>query len=173
MKVRFTRKRQGLLLFLPFLAAAYLLWSPQVALAAPTPVPVPIPQDCAEANIFYGAVPPGGENAPVLVFVHGYGGQAIDWWFFNFGSGFNDMYDLAYSAGYRTAFVTDNLTGEAANCEVLRRPVISVFDAGDVLKRQLEYITDHYDVDQVSIVAHSKGGVDSQVAIVFNGAAAW
>lgn len=171
MKVRFTRKRQGLLLFLPFLAAAYLLWSPQVALAAPTPVPVPIPQDCAEANIFYGAVPPGGENAPVLVFVHGYGGQAIDWWFFNFGSGFNDMYDLAYSAGYRTAFVTDNLTGEAANCEVLRRPVISVFDAGDVLKRQLEYITDHYDVDQVSIVAHSKGGVDSQVAIVFNGAA--
>ncbi len=171
MKARFTRKRQVLLLFIPLLAAAYFLWQPQVALAAPTPVPVPIPQDCAEANIFYGAVPPGGADAPVLVFVHGYGGLAIDWWFFNFGSGFNDMYDLAYSAGYRTAFVTDNLTGDAANCEVLRRPVISVFDAGDVLKQQLEYITAHYNVDQVSIVAHSKGGVDSQTAIVFSGAA--
>lgn len=171
MKARFTRKRQGILLFLSLLAAACFFWQPAAALAAPTPVPVPIPQDCAEANVFYGAVPPGGEDAPVLVFVHGYGGQAIDWWFFNFGSGFNDMYDLAYSAGYRTAFVTDNLTGEAANCEVVRRPVISVFDAGDVLKRQLEYITDHYDVDQVSIIAHSKGGVDSQAAIVFSGAA--
>ena len=170
MKARLPRKRLLLLLLTPLLAASIFFWRPPSALAAPTPAPVPIPQSCLEANVFYGAVPPGGENAPVLVFVHGYGGQAIDWWFFNFGSGFNDMYDLAYAAGYRTAFVTDNLNSEAPDCDVPRRPVISVFDAGAILSQQLALITAHYNVDQVSIVAHSKGGVDTQAALAFYGA---
>lgn len=156
-------------ILLPLLIAFVALGIPQKAYAAPTPEPVPAPDNCYEANIYYGAIPPGGEDGDVLVFIHGYSGLAIDWWFFNFGSGFNAMYDLAYAAGYRTAFINTNVQSATGNCEVVRQPVHSVLDAGPVVAQQLDYITEHYNVDQVNIIAHSKGGIDAQSAIVFQG----
>ena len=68
---------------------------------------LPPPQPGSDRNIFYGAVPTGGEAAPVLVFVHGLRGTASDWWVSSTGIP-NDMYDLAYTNGYRTAFVSLN-----------------------------------------------------------------
>ena len=56
-------------------------------------------------SIYFGAVPPGNPDGPVLVFVHGYKGTADDWWTITPYDELNDMYVTAYQAGYRTAFV--------------------------------------------------------------------
>ncbi len=146
------------------------LWSlPQKAEAArlPDPQPVTNPADCYEANIFYGQTPPGHEDGTVLVFVHGYSGKALDWWFFNFSTGLNDMYEQAYNAGYRTAFLDVNIDPANPTCETQRQPVVSVFDSGRAISLQLDYIRQHYGVDKVDMIAHSKGGVDTQAAIIF------
>jgi hypothetical protein len=137
----------------------------------PDPQPLPPTGNCYRDNIFYGAVPPGGENAPVIVFVHGYGGLAIDWWlrvppYFD-----NDSYVRAYEAGYRTAFVNMNVDPAAPNCSVARTPSQSVIYDGFVLGLQIEVISQYYGADQVDIVAHSKGGIDAQAAILWFGAA--
>lgn len=133
---------------------------------APDPQPLPPTGNCTLDNIYYGAIPPGGDDNPVIVFVHGYGGLAEDWWFqipllYN-----NDSYQIAYDSGYRTAFVNLNVDPEAENCAVVRTPAKSFVYNGFVLAQQLTAITQHYDVRQVDIVAHSKGGVDAQAAIV-------
>ena len=112
-------------------------------------------------GIFVGAVPPGAEWNPVLVFVHGYGATAGCWWGSTPFDGVNDMYVTAYNTGYRTAFVSlDGPEGQPAD---------SMWANGLVLSLQLRVIAGHYDVDQVEIVAHSKGGVDAQTAIVYFG----
>src|SRR5688572_17881880 len=76
--------------------------------AAQTPVTPPYPPeptaptgDIALDRIYYGAIPEGGESAPVLVFVPGLGGVASDWWgpTFVVDEGDNDMYALAYGNG--------------------------------------------------------------------------
>ena len=59
-------------------------------------------QDPQWPTVYYGATPAqpdGGTSKPVLLFVHGAGGEAPDWW------SANNMYSDAWSAGYRTAFV--------------------------------------------------------------------
>jgi pimeloyl-ACP methyl ester carboxylesterase len=74
------------------------------------PIPSPEP-DPVHANLFYGAIPAPaylppdvGKSTPLLVFVHGVGGTAMHWW-----NG-NDMYEIAYWNGYRTAFInTDKM----------------------------------------------------------------
>jgi pimeloyl-ACP methyl ester carboxylesterase len=130
--------------------------------SAPADPPLPLPLDPpgGEAwmdNIYFGAIPPISEGKQVLVFVHGLGRFAEDWW-----SSGNDMYLLAYDAGYRTAFVTlDFPRNEPAN---------SIWENGETLSRQLEFIASYYQVEKVEIVAHSKGGIDSQVAIVYHDA---
>lgn len=110
------------------------------------------------SRIYVGAVPPGAEQNPVLVFVHGYGATAKCWWGPTEFDGMNDMYVTAYNAGYRTAFVS--LSGPQG------LPANSMWANGLVLSLQLRVIARHYDVGQVEIVAHSKGGVDAQTAIV-------
>ena len=146
---------------------------PGAAFAAPPdPQPLPPTGNCFRDNIFYGSVPPGGQNSPVIVFVHGYSGLAIDWWlrvppYFD-----NDSYERAYNAGYRTAFVNLNVDPAAANCAVARTPAKSVIYNGYVLGQQLAAITQHYGVAKVDLVAHSKGGIDSQSAILWFGGAA-
>jgi len=108
-----------------------------------------------------GAVPPGGELNPVLVFVHGYGATAGCWWGPTEFDGPNDMYASAYNAGYRTAFVSlDGSEGQPAD---------SMWANGLLLSVQLRAIANHYEVDQLDIVAHSKGGVDAQAAVVWFG----
>jgi len=94
----------------------------------------------------------------VLVFVHGYGAAAECWWGPTKFDGPNDMYAAAYNAGYRTAFVS--LDGPEG------RPVDPMWANGALLSFQLRIIAGYYNVDQLEIVAHSKGGVDAQTAIV-------
>ncbi|GAB4155163.1 MAG: hypothetical protein Fur0021_22330 [Candidatus Promineifilaceae bacterium] len=161
---------KALLITLMALATLWLLPTTSEAARLPDPQPVANPADCFEANIFYGEIPPGHENSPVLVFVHGYSGKALDWWFFNFSTGLNDMYEQAYNAGYRTAFLDVNIDPANPTCETPRQPVVSIFDSGEAINRQLEYILQHYGVDKVDVIAHSKGGVDTQAAIIFAGA---
>jgi hypothetical protein len=109
-------------------------------------------------TIYYGATPAGGGgNKPVLVFVQGLHGQANTWW-----TGGNDMYSDAYYAGYRTAFVDLIDAGGGGG---------SIWANGQMLAGQLNTITAHYGVGSVNVVAHSKGGLDTNAAIVHYGAA--
>ncbi len=117
-------------------------------------VPPPLPeQDPHHQNVFYGAVPPDiGYNAPVLLFVHGLGGTADKWWVGN------DMYDTAYDAGYRTAFISlspDNTPNNA-----------SIKDNAAVLTELLPEIAFHFQVENMYVIGHSKGGVDIQAAML-------
>lgn len=153
------------------LAAVFLVTAAPAYADPPDPQPLPATGNCVRDNIFYGAVPPGGQSSPVIVFVHGYSGLAIDWWlrvppYFD-----NDSYVRAYNAGYRTAFVNLNVDPAAANCAVARTPAQSVIYNGYVFGLQLQYITQRYGVAKVDVVAHSKGGVDAQAAIVWFGGA--
>ena len=74
--------------------------------AAPPPAPA-LTTDAVHSNLLYGAIPANGANAPVIVFVHGLGGNVQDWIEVSNcptsisgckGSN-NDMYDYAYQAG--------------------------------------------------------------------------
>jgi len=113
-------------------------------------------QDPSNATIYYGATPALGETKPVLLFVHGLGGVAEDWW-----TGGNDMYTMAYNAGYRTAFVSLAPGGA-------RNPAQDSYTQGITLSQQIMTITQHLNVPYVDIVAHSKGGIDTQAAIAFD-----
>jgi len=140
------------------------------AVAPPDPQPLPLTGNCVHDNIFYGAVPEGGEEGRVLVFVHGLSGLAEDWWSDNTLAGLNDMYLLAYEAGYRTAFVNLNVKRNIfGNCFVLRRPAYDMTENGLILNEQIEAILQHYNAEQIDIIAHSKGGIDAQAAVVWRG----
>jgi triacylglycerol esterase/lipase EstA (alpha/beta hydrolase family) len=134
--------------------------NPPAGLAAP---PAPQAAGARQAatgvagTIYYGAIPPGGGTGkPVLVFVQGQHGQANSWW-----TNGNDMYNDAYGAGFRTAFV--DLTDASGTGG-------SIWTNGQMLAGQLATITAHYGVDSVNVVAHSKGGLDTNAAIVHYGA---
>ncbi|HWI64451.1 MAG TPA: hypothetical protein VNT75_21685, partial [Symbiobacteriaceae bacterium] len=110
-------------------------------------------------DIYYGAIPPNVDyTKPVLVFVHGYNSSAHTWWQETAYHGVNDMYTYAYNNGYRTAFV--NLG-----------PDRDMWYNGSLLNTKLDTIRSYYGVSKVTIVAHSKGGVDSNAASVHYGAA--
>src|SRR2546423_12379851 len=113
--------------------------------------PAPSP-DPAAPNIFYGAVPPDGADGPVLVFVHGLQGKASDWWLNN------DMYSSAYAAGYRTAFVSLNADNTPNNAPWAQNAV--------VLKGLFPKIAAHFTTPHFYVVAHSKGGLDVQAALL-------
>ncbi len=101
----------------------------------------------SESNVYYGDVPTGSASKPVIVFVHGFIDLANLW----FTPG-NRMYDRAHHDGYRTAFVAMTRGG-------------GMWTNGELLSRMLEDITDHYNVQDVVIVAHSNGGKASEVAM--------
>lgn len=132
----------------PLLLSLLLALFAAAALAQPAD-PQP---DATAPNIFYGSVPPGGDNAPVLVLIHGLGGTAAFFW-----TGGNDMYAKAYAAGYRTAFIsmsadnTPNTARVAANSTMIATTV-------PVVQR-------HYHVTQIVFICHSKGGLDLQYAM--------
>ncbi|HEY3367299.1 MAG TPA: hypothetical protein VGK74_19755 [Symbiobacteriaceae bacterium] len=109
-------------------------------------------------NWYIGATPPNvNYSKPVLVFVHGKGGSADTWWTDTVYHGHNDMYDYAYYYGYRTAFV--DLYGDK-----------DMWMNGDLLNQQLNAITSYFGVSKVTIIAHSKGGVDANAASAWYGA---
>ncbi|HUQ69547.1 MAG TPA: hypothetical protein VM165_08495, partial [Planctomycetaceae bacterium] len=113
---------------------------------------LPIP-DANQPNVFYGDVKAGSENGPVLVFVHGVGATAASWW-----TTPNDAYLRAFNAGYRTAFVslskdnTPNIADPTVNAPVFAAAIPS--------------IVTHYNTPYVYVIAHSKGGIDVQAAML-------
>lgn len=141
-----------------------LLASALPTLAAdPHPAGTSTGNPALDSNIFYGDDPTSPNGQPPLVFVHGLSGIAQDWWTSQPVQGFNDSYVLANSLGYRTAFVTLNVNGQ-------RGPGNDMWVNGQTLAQQLAAIAQHYGVPKVDVVAHSKGGVDAQTAIVYYGA---
>lgn len=150
-----------------FLALILTVGLAPTAQAAPwttPPAPVLVGGQAATGtpgNIYMGAVPPGAASKPVLVFVHGKNNQAANWWTDTVYHGHNDMYDYAYNYGYRTAFVDlADVAGTGA----------TMWTNGQLLRNQLDTIANYYGVSSLNVVAHSKGGVDTQTAIVHYGA---
>ncbi len=134
--------------------------------ATPTPAP-PLTTDTTYPNLFYGAVPPNGSNAPIIVFVHGLGGNFQDWIESAncpipapvggcIGSK-NDMYDYAYDAGYRTVFMS--LSADNSNNN------LAINTNGGMLQTLLPAIETHMGASKFYFVAHSKGGLDLEYAL--------
>lgn len=110
---------------------------------------------------YVGATPPDVDmNKPPVVFVPGLRGSADDWWGDTTYHGKNDMFERMYNNQYRTAFVElYDVSGEAAD----------MWDNGALLAQMLEEIRRYFG-EKVNIVAHSKGGVDTQTALVHDDA---
>ncbi|HHG84873.1 MAG TPA: T9SS type A sorting domain-containing protein [Bacteroidetes bacterium] len=131
----------------------------EMYLAAPYPAEgtqlIPAGIDLWSGNenntIHYGLTPPNSSSKPVLVFVHGYGSNATVWF-----SGRDNMYHDVYQSGYRSVYVS--LT-----------PDKHMWTNGAMLATMLTKITQHYGVSKVSVVGWSKGGVDTDAAIVHFG----
>lgn len=87
---------------------------------------------------------------PAILFVHGLNGSAGSWY------DNNDMYLLARNNGYQTAFINlHDITGTSQ----------SMWDNGLLLAAKIKEISEYFGKKLV-IVAHSKGGVDTQTALV-------
>ncbi|MHA4327774.1 esterase/lipase family protein [Bacillus cereus] len=110
-----------------------------------------VPKPVQDENWFLGEMPESiDHNKFPIVFVHGLHGHANEWW------GGNEMYVRAFKEGFRTAFVS--LNGEKNNWDNGKQ-------LADILKKISEYFG-----TKVNIVAHSKGGIDTQTALVHFGA---
>ncbi|MEK4418608.1 esterase/lipase family protein [Bacillus sp. FSL K6-0268] len=111
---------------------------------------------------FVGATPAQIDSTKLpIVFVQGKNGKANDWYEDTYYHGKNNMYDLAYHAGYQTAFVQLYDAAGAGS--------VSPWTNGKLLAEKLEAISQHFG-KKVNIVAHSKGGIDTQAALVQYGA---
>ena len=129
------------------------------AAAGGIPAPTRASMTLGAGDWYVGATPPNADpSKPVLVFVHGKGGSASVWWGDTVYHGVNDMYTYAYNNGYRTAFVSLHPEG-------------TMWANGELLSSLLNHITAYFGVSRVTIVAHSKGGVDANAASVHYGAA--
>ncbi|MFQ3545440.1 hypothetical protein Q7A53_15255 [Halobacillus rhizosphaerae] len=91
-------------------------------------------------------VNPASDASPI-VFVHGLNSSSKTW------IQDNDMDELANRHGWQTVFV-----------DVF--PDKDMFDNGEILTQMLKEITDYFK-ETVVIVAHSKGGIDTQTALVY------
>ena len=144
----------------------------------------PVTVDSVLPNLFYGATPlttatptPGPCASttecptPVLVFVHGLAGSYADWLESNncppsptvcgpngvgAGTG-NDMYDYAYQAGFRTAFMSlsANNSNNGATIQANAAMLETIFQP----------ILNHFGASKVYFICHSKGGLDLQAAL--------
>jgi pimeloyl-ACP methyl ester carboxylesterase len=101
---------------------------------------------------------PGREPAQVkpgsypILFIHGINTTSETWWKEN-----NGISELAYLGGYETAFIDLSGTDD-------------MWANGLLLAEKLREVYNFFN-KKVVIVAHSKGGVDAQTAIVYHGAA--
>jgi pimeloyl-ACP methyl ester carboxylesterase len=102
-------------------------------------------------TIYYGSIPANSSSKPVLVFVHGYNSDATTWWISN------SMYTRAFNAGYRTAFVS-------------LHPDQNMWTNGTMLNGMINTIRTYYSVPKITLVCHSKGGVDADAAQIHYGA---
>ena len=136
---------------------------PSLAAAAQPPLPVrdPLP---APQNVFYGAVPPGGDMAPVMVFIHGFRGIAADWWTNSEPTQTNnDMYELAYEAGFRTAFISLSADPDRRDTEETDR---TTEQGAANLVQVLPQIAERLQSSAMYVVAHSQGNLDLQRAML-------
>lgn len=101
------------------------------------------------------------ENKPPILFVQGRNGNADSWYGKTVYHDMNDMYDYALKAGYQTVFIQ---LYDAAG-----KGSASQWDNGKLLAQKLEEIYNHFG-KKVNVVAHSKGGIDTQAALVGYGA---
>jgi pimeloyl-ACP methyl ester carboxylesterase len=118
----------------------------------------PAPDPNGPANIFYGSVLPTAASGPILVFVHGLNGTAADWWYNQVAGTPNLMYNMAYSAGYRTAFISLNADNSRNND--------SWQTNGTTLKGYLQTVSAHFNGAKMYLVGHSEGGLDIQAALL-------
>jgi hypothetical protein len=149
-------------------------------MATPAQTPPPsapqVTQDSLLPNLFYGATPSICASikecpTPVLVFVHGLSGSYADWLESancplspipcgpkgpGAGTG-NDMYDYAYAAGFRTAFMSLSTNNEANNATIQANAA--------VLETVFPEILQTFGVSKVYFICHSKGGLDLQMAL--------
>lgn len=85
-----------------------------------------------------------------ILFVHGLNSSSNTWW------ENNNMYDTAYQNGYETAFID-------------LYPTKNMWDNGYLLAQKIKEISNYFG-EKVVVVAHSKGGIDTQSALVHYGA---
>ena len=147
--------------FVKLAIAATLLGSviaaPSMASAA-APAPALI-NDNATAKFgdwYVGAIPSNVDySKPVILFVQGLHSDYTTWY------NSDGFYDAAYNAGYRTAFVQlKDADGDGGN----------MWTNGPVLASVIQKVKNYYGVSKINIVAHSKGGIDTQAALVHYGA---
>ncbi|MGM9923757.1 MAG: esterase/lipase family protein [Bacillus sp. (in: firmicutes)] len=112
---------------------------------------------------FLGDTPPNLDpSKPPIVFVQGKNGSSTSWYGETVYHGVNDMYTKAYNAGYQSVFV--QLHDAAGNGSA------SQYANGRLLASMLSEISNHFSGKKVNIIAHSKGGPDTQAALVQYGA---
>ncbi|MGN1401266.1 MAG: esterase/lipase family protein [Bacillus sp. (in: firmicutes)] len=112
---------------------------------------------------FLGDRPPNLDPAkPPIVFVQGKNGSSTSWYGETTYHGLNDMYTKAYEAGYQTVFV--QLYDAAGNGSETQ------YRNGQLLASMLADISRHFNGKKVNIIAHSKGGPDTQAALIHYGA---
>jgi hypothetical protein len=115
-------------------------------------VPLPKAAPGGPANIFY-SVNPSSPNAPVILFVHGLGTNG-EFWF----SGSNTMYEDVYNAGYRAAYISLSADNSKNTATIAQNAAM--------LQQSLPTILAYFGVSKLFIVAHSKGGLDTQAAMM-------
>ena len=107
---------------------------------------------------YTGAIPQGSSTKPVILFVQGLHSNYTTW------TGTDSYYEAAYNAGYRTAFVQlKDSDGGGGNMHT----------NGKVLADVIRKVAAYYNVPKINIVAHSKGGIDTQTALVYYGASSY
>lgn len=135
-----------------FIAVFLLLSLPSAAFAGGFKTPG---NSLVPGTISIGEAPAYIDPAkPAIVFVQGLTNDSTVWY------NENDMYSRAVAAGYETAFVELNDSGGTPK---------GYWDNGAMLAGQLEEISAHFGGKKLVIVAFSKGGVDTQVALIHEG----
>lgn len=103
---------------------------------------------------WYRGATPGNlqPEAPILLFVPGLNNVAQIFW------EENNMYQTAHDAGYQTAFLQlYDAGGESAD----------MWENGSLLASKIREISNYYNGKDITIVAYSKGGVDTQTALTY------
>src|ERR1039457_4296303 len=137
---------------------------------APPSAP-PVTADSVLPNLFYAATLPGAADGPVVGFRHGVSGSAPYWLESancppsppqcgpkgaGIGTG-NDMYDYAYEAGFRTAFMSLSANNQSNSATIQANAAM--------LETIFPRILANFGVSKVYFVCHSKGGLDLQAAL--------
>ncbi|MFC0302211.1 esterase/lipase family protein [Virgibacillus soli] len=103
-----------------------------------------------------GETPPHlKQEAPILLFVPGLNNVAQIWWEVE-----NSMAEAVYDAGYQAAFIQLHDAGGAS---------ADMWDNGQLLAEKIREISAHFNGKPITIVAYSKGGVDTQTALTYYG----